>query len=168
MVGFVVNSSQACGVICDLQTARLPDGNISEDLANPLSQSRSYFWQEDCIVDVDKKPEARVLRPPILILDDVRSSDNVGVILRTAFSLGVRSIIVTPTSLSGMGCRAARTSMGALFFFSIMVSHDLIKTIEELKMRGISVLGTSPRGTRLVGPASNVEWALLMGNEEKV
>ena len=52
-------------------------------------------------------------KPPILILEEVRSAENVGTILRTAFCLGITSIIATSTSWSAVkDSRAARCSMG--------------------------------------------------------
>eukprot|EP01057_Protomagalhaensia_wolfi_P002189 Protomagalhaensia_wolfi_Nauph_80__2188@NODE_2411_length_1100_cov_56_523091_g1887_i0_p1_GENE_NODE_2411_length_1100_cov_56_523091_g1887_i0NODE_2411_length_1100_cov_56_523091_g1887_i0_p1_ORF_typecomplete_len340_score35_49SpoU_methylase/PF00588_19/1e04SpoU_methylase/PF00588_19/4_8e30_NODE_2411_length_1100_cov_56_523091_g1887_i0741093 len=162
IVGLIVNASQACAALVDVRAA-------SEPLPLPVSVSLSerrdrYFWRDDCQFGLDRRPAADELQTPVLILDDVRSAANVGVIMRTAFSLGVRSIIATPTSFSAINCRASRTSMGGLFFFSIWKSTDSLATVQDLRKRGIHVYATSPRGNLLTS-AKDDNWALILGNE---
>lgn len=156
VVGFIVNSSQACGVLVNVRRAEGFDiGQVTKiELSIPELSIKSeppsgYFWLTDSVAGVDLHLGSVSIRPPLLILDDVRNSDNVGVILRTAYSLGIRSLVVTETSFSALGCRAARTSMGALFFFGIMISTDLVASIKDLKRRGIEVYSTSPRGKKV-------------------
>eukprot|EP01053_Blabericola_migrator_P010504 Blabericola_migrator_1__10503@NODE_5956_length_634_cov_31_255732_g3953_i0_p1_GENE_NODE_5956_length_634_cov_31_255732_g3953_i0NODE_5956_length_634_cov_31_255732_g3953_i0_p1_ORF_typecomplete_len167_score10_98SpoU_methylase/PF00588_19/1e22_NODE_5956_length_634_cov_31_255732_g3953_i0134604 len=87
--------------------------------------------------------------------------------MRTAFSLGAKSIIATKTSYSAINCRASRTSMGGLYFFSLWETKDLKETILDLKRRGLTVYATSPRGTVLEA-AEDDNWALILGNEADV
>jgi len=65
-----------------------------------------HFPQQTCLLDIMSKP-------PILILDNVRNAENVGTMLRSAFCLGITSIIATSVSWSALkDSRAARSSMG--------------------------------------------------------
>ena len=65
-----------------------------------------HFPQMSCLDTI-------LAKPPILILEEVRNAENVGTMLRTAFCLGITSIIATTTSWSALqDSRAARCSMG--------------------------------------------------------
>jgi hypothetical protein len=65
-----------------------------------------HFPQPSSLQDIMSKP-------PILILENVRNAENVGTILRTAYCLGITSIIATAVSWSALkDSRAARCSMG--------------------------------------------------------
>lgn len=173
VVGLPVNATQACAALVNLNLAAdiVPDVQAldispSTSVAQ-VNEGTCFFWQPECRMGMDVTPESRYVSPPMLILDNVRSSDNIGVILRTAFSLGLRSLIVTPTSLSAVGCRAARTSMGALSYFSIFLANDLPSTIRTLRDLGIDVFATSPDGRQAVHSVRSRRWALVVGNEEK-
>lgn len=86
-------------------------------------------------------PLADVLaNPPIIVLDNVCNAENVGSILRTAFCLGVTSVVASPTAWSALrDTRAARTSMGTLYFHRMHLVNDLLSTIDEIKRDGLSL-----------------------------
>ncbi|EZG47204.1 RNA methyltransferase [Gregarina niphandrodes] len=168
VVGLIVNGVQACSALIDLQTAT----EISTELFSQITETplpprpaESYFWQ-NCEWGLDRRSAAKFVTPPMLVLDDVRNSDNVGAIMRTAFSFGIRSMVVTKTTMSAIGCRSARTSMGAMNFFSVYVAVDLVETIGVLKAKGIEVIGTSPRARENITARPTKQWALVLGNEE--
>uniref|UniRef100_A0A0G4H171 RRM domain-containing protein n=1 Tax=Chromera velia CCMP2878 TaxID=1169474 RepID=A0A0G4H171_9ALVE len=129
VVGVPLNCDQAVGLLVDLA---IPLRKFRE---GPKKQIR----QEVCRL-------TDVLEPPVLILDDVRSSENLGAIFRTAFSFGVSSALLTGVSAGGCGARACRVSMGALFHFRLVETDDMAQAIEELKADGLTVYGTSPTG----------------------
>ena len=57
-----------------------------------------------------------IANPPILLLDNVRNAENVGSILRTAFCLGITSIVASTTAWAALkDSRAARCSMGTMY-----------------------------------------------------
>ena len=60
--------------------------------------------------------DALLAKPPILVLENVRNAENIGSILRTAFCLGITSIVASPTAWAALSdSRAARCSMGTIY-----------------------------------------------------
>jgi glycosyltransferase involved in cell wall biosynthesis len=76
----------------------------------------------DAILAMVQFPIASALQevldnPPILILENVRNAENIGSILRTAFCLGIRSIVAAETAWAALkDNRAARCSMGTMYY----------------------------------------------------
>eukprot|EP01054_Gregarina_sp_Poly1_P010748 Gregarina_sp_Poly_1__10747@NODE_819_length_6147_cov_44_607072_g593_i0_p3_GENE_NODE_819_length_6147_cov_44_607072_g593_i0NODE_819_length_6147_cov_44_607072_g593_i0_p3_ORF_typecomplete_len301_score12_50SpoU_methylase/PF00588_19/5_1e03SpoU_methylase/PF00588_19/5_1e05_NODE_819_length_6147_cov_44_607072_g593_i07271629 len=158
IVGLIVNSSQACAALVDMRPG---NESFSPPLPIPIDSHENcltrYFWTPECPIGLDRKPEADILQTPIVILDDVG-------LYSVPTNVGYAG---AQLSYSGINCRASRTSMGGLHFFSIFKSEDLIVTMADLKNRNITVLATSPRGEVLQSmPDDN--WALILGNEEEV
>lgn len=112
----------------------------------------------------------RKLTMPALVLDDVRSGDNVGALLRSAFSLGVKSILMTKTSFAGLGMRAMRVSMGAASQCSFAICENLPHVLKLMKSDlGIEVIATSPTTDEILSASrgyDNQNWALIVGNED--
>lgn len=94
-----------------------------------------HFPQESSLAEI-------IAKPPILILDNVRNAENVGTILRSAFCLGITSIIATATSWSALrDTRAARSSMGTLYYHNYLkVSNSctLVETFRTIQASGIT------------------------------
>jgi TrmH family RNA methyltransferase len=107
--------------------------------------------------------------PPILILEDVRNAENVGSILRTAFCLGITSIIASPIAWSSLrDSRAARCSMGTIYYHRFYKANNLCDTIRSIQKGGIAVygveIGDSAKPVRPHG--KDRQWAAVMGNED--
>jgi tRNA G18 (ribose-2'-O)-methylase SpoU/glycosyltransferase involved in cell wall biosynthesis len=112
--------------------------------------------------------------PPILILDNVRNAENVGSILRTAFCLGIRSVVASATAWAALkDSRSARCSMGTMYFHKLYRASDgndlsLSKCIAQVRARGIRVYGietgVSARPIQPHGVDRN--WAAVLGNED--
>lgn len=82
----------------------------------------AHVNKDQCIgavFDIAPRPLSLDVDSPVLVLDDVRSADNVGVICRSAFSLGVSTLLVTETTAKAINMRSARVSMGSLFHLDV-------------------------------------------------
>eukprot|EP00915_Cephaloidophora_sp_WS-2016_P003457 GHVH01004630.1.p1 GENE.GHVH01004630.1~~GHVH01004630.1.p1 ORF type:complete len:360 (-),score=62.22 GHVH01004630.1:141-1220(-) len=155
IVGMPLNSVQLMGCLSDLP--------VSFGQGFSLSDVPSFHFRAQLPPASDRMAR---LTPPILILDDVRSADNVGVLLRTAFSFGITSIVLTETSSSAMNARSARVSMGAMYHFHLYQTNNIVETIRQLIKDGVSVFGTTPAGSSIITcQPSSSRWALLLGNE---
>eukprot|EP00934_Nitzschia_sp_Nitz4_P004259 Nitzschia sp. Nitz4//scaffold182_size44100//35180//37282//NITZ4_007260-RA/size44100-exonerate_est2genome-gene-0.64-mRNA-1//1//CDS//3329539583//4249//frame0 len=118
---------------------------------------------------VESSLEELVAQPPILILDDVRNAENVGSILRTAFCLGITSVIASRTTWAALrDSRAARCSMGTMYYLKYYQAFVLPETISELERGGIHVYGVEigedacPVSPHRAGDT----WAAVLGNED--
>jgi tRNA G18 (ribose-2'-O)-methylase SpoU/glycosyltransferase involved in cell wall biosynthesis len=123
--------------------------------------------------------EELLAHPPILILENVRNAENVGSILRTAFCLGITSVVASATAWAALkDSRAARCSMGTMYYQryykaessskTTTASESLLAPIQEMQKAGIRVYGIEIGDTaKAIGPhGSDRNWAAVMGNED--
>jgi len=108
------------------------------------------------------------MRPPLVVLDGLTSSSNVGQILRSAFHLGVTSVVASRTCWSCLNGRACRVSMGWMYQLKFHLADSLPATLKCLQSRGVHVYGAENYFAKPVGPHKPVgscKWALVVGSE---
>ena len=104
-------------------------------------------------------------QPFFVILDDVKYTQNIAAIMRTAFGGGVNGIIVSPQKKQIVTNETIRISMGAAERIPI-VETNLFDAVKELKKNDIRIVGITMEGKtyfecNLKGPI-----ALVMGAED--
>ncbi|WP_321313623.1 23S rRNA (guanosine(2251)-2'-O)-methyltransferase RlmB [Halarcobacter sp.] len=101
----------------------------------------------------------------VVVLDGLTDVGNIGAICRTAYSLGVNTIIasnVKQLNFEGI----AKTSSGALFDISFCHNPNSLDVANELKQNGFKLFGASMDGIDLKGFENDCEkTALVLGNE---
>lgn len=109
------------------------------------------------------------LKPPFLVLDGLSSGANVGQILRTAFHLGVNSVIASRETWNCLNGRASRVSMGWLYWMDFHLAEaSLAKTLEKLRATGVRIYAAENQFSEPVSPhmpAGDRHWALIVGAE---
>ena len=76
--------------------------------------------------------------PPFLILlDNVEDPHNLGAIIRTANLAGAHGVIIPKRRAVGLTSTVAKTSAGAINYTPVAKVTNLVRTIEELKEKGI-------------------------------
>jgi tRNA G18 (ribose-2'-O)-methylase SpoU/glycosyltransferase involved in cell wall biosynthesis len=134
----------------------------------------------DAILSMIQFPIAcpmETIRPPVLILSQVRNAENVGSLLRTAYCLGTIQSILCGDATSWAAVRdsrAARCSMGTVFYHKYYRTDDLPATLLQLRHdHGICVYGIeiNERAVLLEHHAdhdgvNDGKWAMVMGNED--
>lgn len=109
----------------------------------------------------------------ILILDNIRSVENVGSIFRTAEGLGVSKIYLigtTPTPLDRFGRKRtdfAKVSLGAEEMMEWEHRDSVVEVLEKLKEQGFQVLSLEQdeRSQDLKDFHPPDQFALVVGNE---
>ena len=103
----------------------------------------------------------------ILILDGITDSGNIGAIVRSAYILGVDSILVTGVNQLNFSS-IAKTSSGAIFNTSLIVVNDILDKIHQLKQIGFIVYGASKNSSNFIElvkfPKKRM---LILGSEDK-
>ena len=73
----------------------------------------------------------------ILILDNIEDPHNLGAIIRTANLAGAHGVIIPKRRAVGLTATVAKTSAGALNYTPVAKVTNLVKTMEELKEKGL-------------------------------
>lgn len=121
----------------------------------------AYASVEDILARVEEKGE-----PPFLILlDNVEDPHNLGAVIRTANLAGAHGVIIPKRRSVGLTATVAKTSAGALNYTPVAKVTNLVRTMKDLKEKGIwfacaDMGGQSMYQTDLTGPIG-----LVIGNE---
>lgn len=107
--------------------------------------------------------------PPLLVLlDGIEDPHNLGAILRSCEGAGVDGVFLPEHRAAGLTETVAKTSAGAVEYVRVSRVTNLVRLIEELKERGIWIVGVEGGGTGahwkhdFTGPL-----ALVLGSEGK-
>ena len=106
--------------------------------------------------------------PLLVLLDGIEDPHNLGAILRTCEGAGVDGIFIPEHRAAGLNETVAKTSAGAVEYVSVARVTNLVRLIEDLKERGIRVVGVES-GTQFSysGADFNVPLAIVVGSEGK-
>ena len=120
-----------------------------------------YSTVEDILNKAKEKGEA----PFIFLLDDIEDPHNLGAIIRTANLAGAHGVIIPKRRAVGLTSTVAKTSAGAINYTPVAKVTNLVRTMEELKQKGIWFVcadmgGESMYRMNLTGPIG-----LVIGNE---
>lgn len=123
-------------------------------------------------VDLDEifsRAEAKGEKPFILILDEIEDPHNLGSILRTADCTGVHGVIIPKRRSVGLTATVSKISAGAVEYVPVARVTNLAQTIEELKERGVWIVGTDVRATEDLYETNVFDSpvGLVIGNEAK-
>lgn len=114
-----------------------------------------------------KNKELSELSPPIVMLNGIINSENVGAIVRNCVAFGIRSLIVDKQTSSPYLRRAVRCSMAAVYFMDIHFADDILSSIDQLKAQNFSILAAENADGAI--PLSDYDfpdkYALIFGSE---
>lgn len=128
-----------------------------------IAYAAAYEYAEvDDILEAAKKKG----EPPfIFLLDNIEDPHNLGAIIRTANLAGAHGVIIPKNRAAGLTATVARTSAGALNYTPVAKVTNLVRTMEELKEKGMWFVcgdmdGDSMYSLDLTGPMG-----VVIGNE---
>ncbi len=131
-----------------------------------LSAARVYR-EDDLGVLLDQLDQQGQV-PFLLILDGVTDPHNLGACLRSADAAGVQAVIAPRDKAAGLNGVARKVACGAAETVPYVQVTNLARTMEELKARGIWMIGTAGESSENIY-TSNLKGplALVMGAEGK-
>jgi 23S rRNA (guanosine2251-2'-O)-methyltransferase len=80
-------------------------------------------------------------KPLLVALDGVEDPGNLGAVVRTAVAAGATGLIIPERRAAGLSPAVARAAAGALEHLRIARVTNLVRTLEELKERGVWTYG---------------------------
>ncbi|WP_084786904.1 23S rRNA (guanosine(2251)-2'-O)-methyltransferase RlmB [Bacillus tuaregi] len=109
-----------------------------------LAQVAAYQYAE--INDLFSNAEKRNETPFFMLLDEIEDPHNLGSIMRTADATGAHGIIIPKRRAVGLTATVAKASTGAIEHIPVVRVTNMARTIDELKERGIWIVGTDAKG----------------------
>lgn len=128
-----------------------------------IAQAAAYEYSE--LEDIFQKAEEKGEPPFIFLLDEIEDPHNLGAIIRTANLAGAHGVIIPKRRASGLTSIVVKASAGALNYTPVVKVTNLVKTIEELKKRGLWFVCADMDGTQMYELNLTGPIGLVIGNE---
>ena len=120
-----------------------------------------YSDVEDMLRLAEEKGED----PFIILLDNIEDPHNLGAIIRTANLAGAHGVIIPKRRAVGLTATVAKTSAGALNYTPVAKVTNIVKTMEELKKKGMWFVCADMGGTTMYDLNLKGSIGLVIGNE---
>lgn len=146
---------------------------VSKERLDQLSETHAHqgviaqvaAYEYSTVEDILAKAEEKGEPPFLILLDNVEDPHNLGAIIRTANLAGAHGVIIPKRRAVGLTSSVAKTSAGAINYTPVAKVTNLVRTMEELKQKGIWFVcadmgGESMYRMNLTGPIG-----LVIGNE---
>lgn len=173
---FILDGCQDGAVRTIAREARKKDtiiNYVSKERLDQLSETRAHqgviaqvaAYEYSTVEDILAKAEEKGEPPFLILLDNVEDPHNLGAIIRTANLAGAHGVIIPKRRAVGLTSTVAKTSAGAINYTPVAKVTNLVRTMEELKEKGIWFVcadmgGESMYRMNLTGPIG-----LVIGNE---
>jgi len=137
---------------------RLAEGAVHQGIV-AISAATTYA-EFDVLFRSDK--------PIVVALDGVEDPHNLGAVIRTAEACGVSGIVVPERHSAPLSATVVKASAGASAYVPIVRVKNLVNAIDEMKQRGLWVVGVDMDATQdwtrfdYKGPV-----ALVLGGEHR-
>lgn len=146
---------------------------VSKERLDQLSETKAHqgviaqvaAYEYATVEEILAKAEEKGEPPFLVLLDNVEDPHNLGAIIRTANLAGAHGVIIPKRRSVGLTSTVAKTSAGAINYTPVAKVTNLVRTIEELKEKGIWFVcadmgGESMYQLDLTGPIG-----MIVGNE---
>lgn len=101
----------------------------------------------------------------IVVLDGIQDPGNLGTILRTIDSVGLKQVIVSKETADAYNPKVVRSTMGAIFRVNIIESNNLIETLKNLRKHKYKVMATSLETNNNIYNVDYNKKVIVIGNE---
>lgn len=117
------------------------------------------------VEDMLKLAEEKGEDPFLIILDNIEDPHNLGAIIRTANLAGAHGVIIPKRRAVGLTATVARTSAGALNYTPVAKVTNIVKTMDELKAKGLWFVCADMSGDVMYRVNMKGPIGLVIGNE---
>lgn len=101
----------------------------------------------------------------IVALDDIQDPGNLGTILRTVDSIGLKQILVSKGTADIFNPKVVRSTMGAIFRVKVIECEDLQVTLKEIKKHKFKIVVTSLQTDKSLYDVEFKKKVIVIGNE---
>lgn len=122
-----------------------------------------YVELEEILAEADQRQEM----PLLLMLDCLQDPQNFGALLRTAEIVGVHGVVIPKRRAVGITPTVVNSSAGATEHLLVARMTNLVRTMEELKPKGLWIVGLEdvPQAQPYYQNDLKMPLALVVGSE---
>jgi 23S rRNA (guanosine2251-2'-O)-methyltransferase len=129
-------------------------------------QGVAAFCASYAYVNIDELIANSTQANIILMLDGITDPHNLGALIRTAYCLGVKGVIIPENRAAAVTAMVIKASAGAAHWLPVTREVNLTRTIDYLKERGFWIYGAdADQGTDVNQFADAGPVCLVMGSE---
>jgi len=100
-----------------------------------------------------------------LVLDGIQDPGNLGTIIRTADSTGVKQIILSNNCADPYNPKVIRSTMGAIFRVNLIEQKDLLKCLKEFQKHQYKISATCLEESVSIYETDYTKKVIVIGNE---
>ena len=146
---------------------------VSKERLDQLSETRAHqgviaqaaAYEYSTVDEILARAEEKGEPPFLILLDNVEDPHNLGAIIRTANLAGAHGVIIPKRRAVGLTSTVAKTSAGAINYTSVAKVTNIVRTIEELKEKGIWFVCADMGGETMYDLDLTGPMGLVIGNE---
>lgn len=146
---------------------------VSKERLDQLSETRAHqgviaqvaAYEYSTVEEILARAEEKGEPPFLILLDNVEDPHNLGAIIRTANLAGAHGVIIPKRRAVGLTSTVAKTSAGAINYTPVAKVTNIVKTIEELKEKGIWFVCADMGGETMYDLDLTGPMGLVIGNE---
>ena len=146
---------------------------VSKERLDQLSETHAYqgviaqvaAYDYSTVDEILARAEEKGEAPFLIILDNVEDPHNLGAIIRTANLAGAHGVIIPKRRAVGLTSTVAKTSAGAINYTPVAKVTNIVRTIEELKEKGIWFVCADMGGETMYDLDLTGPMGLVIGNE---
>ena len=146
---------------------------VSKERLDQLSETRAHqgviaqvaAYEYSTVEEIRARAEEKGEPPFLILLDNVEDPHNLGAIIRTANLAGAHGVIIPKRRAVGLTSTVAKTSAGAINYTPVAKVTNIVRTIEELKEKGIWFVCADMGGETMYDLDLTGPMGLVIGNE---
>ncbi len=173
---FVLDGCQDGPVRTIAREARKTDtiiNYVSKERLDQLSETHAHqgviaqvaAYDYSTVDEILARAEEKGEPPFLILLDNVEDPHNLGAIIRTANLAGAHGVIIPKRRAVGLTSTVAKTSAGAINYTPVAKVTNIVRTIEELKEKGIWFVCADMGGETMYDLDLTGPMGLVIGNE---
>ena len=146
---------------------------VSKERLDQLSETRAHqgviaqvaAYEYSTVDEILARAEEKGGAPFLILLDNVEDPHNLGAIIRTANLAGAHGVIIPKRRAVGLTSTVAKTSAGAINYTPVAKVTNIVRTIEQLKEKGIWFVCADMGGETMYDLDLTGPMGLVIGNE---
>lgn len=138
---------------------------VTENVFNNITEVKNPQGILAVIERKNSENEINYNEDIIVVLDGIQDPGNLGTILRTVDSIGLKQILVSKETADVYNPKVVRSTMGAIFRVKVIECKDLEKTLKEIKKHKYEIVVTSLQTNESIYDIEYNKKVIVIGNE---